>query len=108
MRRVWLAALLVGSFSPLSLPAQEAQRYTIRLAELGLLLAPLAAYLLWHFATRHGEAGPSRQALALILVVLLLFGAGLVWFGVHERAPPGTRYVPAELRDGRIVPGHRH
>jgi hypothetical protein len=44
--------------------------------------------------------------LGVILAALLLFGAGLAYFGIHERDPAGTHYVPAELRDGRIVPGH--
>jgi len=35
-----------------------------------------------------------------------VFGGGLAWFGVHERLPAGARYIPAELHDGRIVPGH--
>jgi len=78
----------------------------IRLAELALFLAPLAAYALWQFAVRRGLPGPSPAALAMILAALLLFGAGLVWFGVEERAPPGTSYVPAQLRNGKIVEGH--
>ena len=78
----------------------------IRLAELALFLAPLAAYLLWRITVRRGMPGPSRQTLFIILAGLLIFGAGLAYFGVHERDPAGTRYVPAELRDGRIVPGH--
>ena len=78
----------------------------IRLAELALFLAPLGAYALWRATMRRGMPGPSRHILILILVGLLLFGAALAWIGVHERAPPGTHYVPAELRDGRIVPGH--
>ena len=50
--------------------------------------------------------GPSPQMLGVILAALLLLGAGLACFGLHERDPAGTRYVPAQLRDGRIVPGH--
>ena len=37
---------------------------------------------------------------------LLAFGAGLAWFSIRERHPAGSHYVPAELRDGKIVPGH--
>jgi len=78
----------------------------IRLAELSLFFAPLAAYILWRITIRRGLPGPSRQTLIMILAGLLVFGAGLAYFGVHERAPAGTHYVPAELRDGRIIPGH--
>ena len=77
----------------------------LRLAELSLFLAPLAAYLLWRRTFARGVP-PSWPLLSLILAGLLLFGAGLAWFGVSERLPPGTRYVPPQLLDGRIVPGH--
>ena len=77
----------------------------IRLAELALFLAPLGAYALWRVTLARGLDGPSRGMLAAMLAGLLLFGAALAWFGVHQRLPPGTHYVPAELRDGRIVPG---
>jgi peptidoglycan/LPS O-acetylase OafA/YrhL len=78
----------------------------IRLGELALFFAPLAAYILWRITIRRGMPGPSRLMLTVILALLLLFGAGLAYFGVHERDPAGTHYVPAELRNGRIVPGH--
>ena len=78
----------------------------IRAAELSLFLAPIAAYVLWRVTAARGQAGPSPRVLSAILLGLLLFGGGLAWFGVHERLPAGTRYVPAALRDGHIVPGH--
>jgi hypothetical protein len=78
----------------------------IRAAELALFLAPLGAYILWRITVARGQVGPSPQVLAIILIGLLLFGGGLAWFGVHDRLPAGARYIPAELRDGRIVPGH--
>lgn len=78
----------------------------IRLAEFALFLAPLGAYLLWRSTVARGQQGPSPRVLSAIFAGLLLFGAVLAWFGVHDRLPPGARYIPAELRDGRIVPGH--
>jgi len=78
----------------------------IRAAEFALFLAPLAAYILWRVTAARGQVGPSPRVLAAILLGLLLFGGGLAWFGVHERLPAGAHYVPAELRDGRIVQGH--
>lgn len=78
----------------------------IRFAELALFLAPLGAYVLWRSTVVRGEQGPSPQVLAVILAGLVLFGVVLAWFGVHDRLPPGARYIPAEMRDGRIVPGH--
>ena len=78
----------------------------IRAAEIALFLLPFAAYLLWRAAATRGLAGPSPRVLSAILLGFLAFGGGLAWFGVHERLPDGARYVPATLRDGRIVPGH--
>lgn len=78
----------------------------IRLAELAVFLAPLGAYLLLRRTLARGQAAPSRATLATIAAGLLVFGAVLSWFGVHDRLPPGARYVPAELHDGQIVPGH--
>lgn len=78
----------------------------LRLLEVLVFLAPLAAYVLWRVTLARGEGPPPRVLLG-ILAGLLLFGAVLVWFGLRgERLAPGERYVPAELRDGRIVPGH--
>lgn len=78
----------------------------IRLAELALFFAPLAAYALWRVTIRRGVPGPTGQTLVVILAGLLLLGAGLAWTGIRERHPEGSHYVPAELRDGQIVPGH--
>lgn len=78
----------------------------MRLAELALFLAPLAAYILWRVTVRRGLPGPSRRTLVVILAGLLLFGAGLAWTAIRERHPANSHYVPAELRNGRIIPGH--
>ena len=78
----------------------------IRLAEVMVFLAPLGAYLLYRRTVARGQSAPSRQVLAGIAAGLLVFGAVLSWFGVHERLPPDARYVPARMQDGRIVPGH--
>lgn len=78
----------------------------MRWAELILWLAPVALFLVWQRAALRGEPGPSRQALAGWSVLLVLFGGGLAWFGVHDRLPGGSRYIPAHLERGVIVPGH--
>jgi uncharacterized RDD family membrane protein YckC len=78
----------------------------IRLAELALFLAPLAAYILWRVTVTRGQQGPSPALLSGILVGLLGFGAGLAWFGVRERFAASADYVPAVLQDGRVVQGH--
>ncbi len=78
----------------------------IRAAELALFLAPLAAYALWRATVRRGLPGPSPRALAAILAALLLFGAGLAAISIGERHRAGSRYVPAQWENGRVVPGH--
>ena len=77
----------------------------IRLAELAVFLVPLAAFGLWRVAVARGLDGPAPRQLGAILVGLLTLAAVLVFLAGRERLPPG-RYVPAEVRDGRIVPGH--
>lgn len=77
----------------------------LRAAEFALFAAPLAAYVFWRMTFARGEP-PTPRTLAFILLGLLLFGGALAWFGLHERLPPGARYVPPQLQDGRIIPGH--
>ena len=76
----------------------------IRLAELALFLAPFAAYLIWNLTAARG--GPSPTVLAVSACGLLLLAAALVWFALQERLAPGEVYVPAQLQNGRIMPGH--
>ena len=77
----------------------------LRLAEFAVFLVPLCAFLLWRAARARGLSGPPPRQLALILAVLVALGAVLSVLAVRERLPPG-RYVPAQVIDGRIVPGH--
>ena len=76
----------------------------LRAADGALLLAPLAILALYLMTARRG--GPSRRAVAVLLAGVVLCGAGLAWYALDERLPPGSRYVPAQLRDGQVVPGH--
>jgi len=78
----------------------------IRFAELALFLLPFGAYALWRRTVARGQPGPSPRVLSGILLGLMVFGATLAWFGVHDRLPPGTQYIPAVIRDGQIVQGH--
>jgi hypothetical protein len=76
----------------------------LRIAALALFLAPFAAYLIWHLTAARG--GPSSAALAISACGLVVLAVALVWFAMRERLGPGEVYVPAQLEDGRIVPGH--
>lgn len=79
------------------------------------LIAPAALYLVWNWiqlrraiAGRRVASPPSfadapwlvlaGAGVSLLIVVLL----GLAFFG--GGAPPGTRYVPPHMEDGRVVP----
>ena len=78
----------------------------MRWAELLLWLAPVALFLIWQRSALRGETGPSREMLVLCSAALLVFGAALVWFGVHDRLPAGSRYVPAHVEGRVLIPGH--
>ncbi len=53
-----------------------------------------------------GSGGPSRALLIGAACAIALLTGMLVWLNQERALAPGTAYVPAELRDGRIVPGH--
>lgn len=77
----------------------------LRLLEVALFLAPFAVYLAWRRSAARGQP-PSRRLVAAVAAGLVLYGAALAWVGLSDRLPPGARYVPPVLQDGRIVPGH--
>lgn len=78
----------------------------IRAVELSVFLTPLLVYFLWRRFAASGQVAPPRSALLALVAALLLAGAGLAWSGLRERHAEGSRYVPAAMQDGRIVPGH--
>lgn len=79
------------------------------LIELSLFLAPFAAYAVLLLVTR-GSLVPehwSLRALAgLTAAALVLVILGLFLFEHGSMAPTGSRYVPAQMKDGVFVPGH--
>ncbi|MBV8094845.1 MAG: hypothetical protein JOY71_16675 [Acetobacteraceae bacterium] len=76
----------------------------LRLAEVALLLAPIAALVAWRVLAAVG--GPSPAIVGIAAATLLLLAAGLFWMSSAERNPPGGTYVPAHVEGGRIIPGH--
>lgn len=77
-----------------------------RLTEGGLLAMPVALLAVALVLRARGQA-PTLRGLLLGFAGLAALGGALAWFGTHaDRLPPGTRYVPAELHDGQVVPGH--
>ena len=75
-----------------------------------LVLLPTVVYLGYAFLARADEPGTSIWD---GLPVLWLIAAGtavaftvLVVFGDTSGGKPGQIYVPPEVKDGKIVPGH--
>lgn len=79
----------------------------IALVELLAFLSPFAAYALWRLlVTRAGKLLETTPWFALTVAGLVLVCAGFVALAFLEPgAPPGARYVPPRLEDGRLVPG---
>jgi hypothetical protein len=77
----------------------------IRFAELAIFLAPIAAFLIWRAAIARGLDGPPPQQLLLMFAAVMVLAVGLIVYTEQDRLPPG-RYVPAQLINGQIVPGH--
>jgi hypothetical protein len=69
-----------------------------------MFLAPFAAFVAWRLTL--GRGGPSRQILIGAACAVVLLTAVLVWLSQQRAIAPDAAYAPAELRDGRIVPGH--
>ncbi len=73
-------------------------------------LIPFAGYAVWLIATRGTLAGSADWSTRAI-VWLAAAGAGLmvivlVLFTSFTGAPLGSRYVPATIVEGKLVPGH--
>jgi hypothetical protein len=77
--------------------------------ELGLFLAPFAAYALFLWAARAGVVDVSSwsppRVMWLTIAALLLVIAGFAVLAQFGGAPPGSTYVPAHKENGRLVPG---
>ncbi len=74
----------------------------LRFAEIGFFLLPFVLYVVWRLLGTRATPG-LLWATALLLAVL---AAVVVWYGMQNSLPAGSRYVPAEVRGGVIVPGH--
>ncbi len=77
-----------------------------RLVEFVLLLTPLFAYLLWRNLVSRGIPNPSRHTLLALAAALSVLGGSLVALSFSERHSGATRYIPAHLEHGQVIPGH--
>ncbi len=76
----------------------------LRLVEFGLFLVPFIAFTAWWLMDR--GRGPSPVLLATAAAAMLLLAGALLWYSQHETLGAGQAYVPAQWRNGEIVPGH--
>jgi Family of unknown function (DUF6111) len=77
--------------------------------ELALFLTPFALYAVFLLATRAGvmepESWPLTRLGILTAIALALILGSFLYFANYTGAPPGSRYVPAHIEDGKFVPG---
>jgi len=77
--------------------------------ELLLFVLPFVLYAVFLWATRAGvmdpESWPVSRLITLAIVSFLLVLGSFIYFANYTGAPPGSRYVPAHMEDGKFVPG---
>ncbi len=74
----------------------------LRAVEIALFLAPFVAFAIWRLLSV--ESGPPLWVVISAACFVVLLAGALFWLR-QEEVIPGTVYVPAQLQDGRIVPG---
>ena len=71
---------------------------------------PFAAYAVWLAAARGSPANlaawPARTIAYLAVGGVVLMVISLLFFINFQGDPPGGKYVPATIENGKIVPGH--
>jgi len=77
--------------------------------EIVLFALPFVLYAVFLWATRAGvmdpESWPVSRLITLAILSFLLMIGSFVYFANYTGAPPGSRYVPAHIEDGKFVPG---
>ena len=77
----------------------------IRIAEIILLLVPLAAFVGWRVFSPGWT--PSVAAIGAAAAFLALMMGGLAWLEYQDAAPPDAIYIPRHIENGQIVPERR-
>ena len=77
--------------------------------EIALFLLPFVLYAVFLWATKAGvmepDSWPVSRLVWLTIVALVLVIGSFIYFANYTGAPPGSRYVPAHIEDGKFVPG---
>jgi hypothetical protein len=77
--------------------------------EVALFLTPFVIYAAFLVATRAGVMQPSawtlRRLAGLVIVSLVLVVGSFLVLAQFSGSPPGSRYVPAHVENGKFVPG---
>lgn len=70
---------------------------------------PFIAYAVWLLSTRgtatRGADWPARVIATLSIAGVILMVIALIAVIHFNAAPPGLGYHPAEMKDGKLVPG---
>jgi hypothetical protein len=74
----------------------------LRFTEFGLFLVPFALFVAWIVLGRRAQ----KELIWAAAAALVLLGGATMWFGVGHQLSRDAAYVPAQLENGRIVPGH--
>ena len=73
-------------------------------------LLPFAGYGLWLVVTRGSASNAGdwtvRTIAGLAVGGIVLMTISLLFFINFQGDPPGGKYTPAVIEDGKIVPGH--
>jgi hypothetical protein len=77
---------------------------TERIIEAVLFLAPFLAFVAWRLFLA-GAIPPAPVIAATAAFTILLLGV-LIWLHQNDARNAGRAYIPAQLTDGRIIPGH--
>jgi hypothetical protein len=75
----------------------------VRFAEIALLALPFVVFVAWRLLAP--TAGPPKVLVIAVTATVVAMVGLLLGLWYEEAEPPGTGYVPAQLQDGRIVPG---
>ena len=79
------------------------------LTEFALFLAPFVIYAIYLWGTRanviHPESWPLATLMWLTIVSLLLMAVSFIVLAQWGGEPAGSKYVPAHIENGKLVPG---